>query len=151
MAQRLLSEYGVRRLVLLVLSLCLAAVPATAEEFARGVRTDAGGALHIELARGDVEVVSHDGRELRLEAEAHGVGASGVHFTLRETDPGRFVLESSAEDWLAWLATAPRVRVRVFVPRDVALSVATPGRVVARDAGVETALPARLDVAASAP
>jgi hypothetical protein len=135
----------------LALALWLTAAAAQAGDFARSVQADAGTALHIELERGDLEVLTHAGRELRLEGEASGVGASAIHFALRDAGDGRLVFESRSESWLAWLASGPRVRVRALVPHDVALSVATPGRVVASEAGVQTLLPARLDVAANTP
>jgi hypothetical protein len=150
MAQRLLGMEPMRRVVL-ALALWLSAPAAHAADFARSLRPDAGAALHIELERGDVEVVTHAGRELRLEGEARGVGASAVHFALRDAGGGRLVFESRAEGWLAWLSSGPRVRVRALVPRDLALSVATPGRVVASEAGVQAPLPARLDLAARTP
>jgi hypothetical protein len=85
-----------------------------------------GGRLRIALDFGQVDVVPSDADELRIEARAHGVGASGVHFDARAE--GRdVVLTGRAEPWIAWLSSTPRVRVRAFVPAAWAVDLAELG------------------------
>lgn len=98
--------------------------------------------LRIQLHAGNVDVITHDGDRLRLEARARGVGASGIRFIMSHEDGG-IVLRSVVEPWLSWLRTGPRVLVRAFVPRGVRLDVATAGRIVTHHGGVERAFPAR--------
>jgi hypothetical protein len=52
---------------------------------------------------------------VRIEAQARGVGASGVHFDAH-ADGRDVVLTGRAEPWVAFLRSTPRVRVRAFVP-----------------------------------
>ena len=74
-----------------------------------------GGRLRIALDFGQVEVVSVESQEVRIEARSRGVGASGVHFDTRSED-GVLVLTGRAEPWVVWLRSQPRVLVRAFVP-----------------------------------
>ena len=108
---------------------------ARADELERSIAVAPGERLRIELARGDVDVFTHDGAEVRIEARARGLGASGVEFFVTR-EPGEIVLRSRAERWLEWLASGPRVTVRAWVPRHLGLAVETTGHVAARDGGV---------------
>src|SRR5215468_9784924 len=51
-----------------------------ADELLRSFPAAEGGRLRIALDFGQVDVVPVEGQELRIEARARGVGASGVHF-----------------------------------------------------------------------
>jgi len=132
-------------LPLLPLFPLLGPLPAAAEELARSIPVAPGERLRIELARGDVDVFTHEAREIRLEASARGFGASGIAFVV--THEGReIVLRSRAERWLEHLASGPSVAVRAWVPRHLGLAVETAGRVEARDGAVwlrPVAAPAR--------
>jgi hypothetical protein len=122
-------------LLLLALLPLLGPAPAAAEALAQSIPVAPGERLRIELARGDVDVFTHESREIRLEASARGLGASGVAFLV--THEGReIVLRSRAERWLDYLASGPRVRVRAWVPRHLGLAVETTGRVEAHDGAV---------------
>ncbi len=120
---------------LLLLALFAAPGLARADELERSIPVAPGERLRIELARGDVDVFTHDGAEVRIEARARGLGASGVEFFVTR-EPGEIVLRSRAERWLEWLASGPRVTVRAWVPRRLGLAVETTGHVAARDGGV---------------
>jgi len=113
----------------------LAAGSAFADELEQSIAIAPGERLRIELSRGDVDVFTHDAAEVRIEARASGVGASGVGFLLTR-EAGEVVLRSRDERWLEWLASGPSVTVRAWVPRRCGLAVETSGHVAARDGGV---------------
>jgi hypothetical protein len=117
--------------------LALLVVPqlARADGLDRSLAVGPGERLRIELVRGDVDVFTHDEPEVRIEARARGLGASGVEFFVTR-EPGEIVLRSRAERWLEWLDSGPSVRVRAWVPRHLGLAVETSGHVAARDGGV---------------
>lgn len=85
-------------------------------ELAKTFPAPGAGHVRIALDFGRVEVVPSDADVVRLEAEARGVGASGVHFDARSEGGGVVVLTGRAEPWVSWLQSAPRVHVRAFVP-----------------------------------
>jgi hypothetical protein len=91
------------------------ALGSRADELLRSFPAAEGGRLRIALDFGQVDVVPVEGQELRIEARARGVGASGVHFDARHEGPD-VLLAASAEPWVAWLRSQPRVRVQAFVP-----------------------------------
>src|SRR5262245_51363026 len=122
-------------LLLAALSALVAPRLAEADELERSIEVEPGERLRIELARGDVDVFTHDAPEVRIEARARGLGASGVEFFVTRED-GQIVLRSRAERWLEWLASGPSVSVRAWVPRHLGLAVETSGHVAARDGGV---------------
>ncbi len=126
----------------LIPALLLLPLAAGADDLYRSVPAGVHDTLRIELERGDVDVITSETDEVRLEARARGLGASAVHFRLRE-DGRRLVLESRAEKWLHWLGAGPRVSVRVWVPRHLVLDVETTGTIVASDGGVAVLQPAR--------
>jgi hypothetical protein len=120
-----------------LLLLALLAVPglSRADELEQSIAVAPGERLRIELARGDVDVFTHDAPEVRIEARARGLGASGVEFLLTR-EPGEIVLRSRGERWHEWLASGPSVTVRAWVPRRFGLAVQTSGNVAARDGGL---------------
>jgi hypothetical protein len=121
---------------ILLLALSFAAPSlALASELERSIALAPGERLRIELARGDVEVFTHQGGEVRLEARARGLGASAVEFLVTR-EGNEVVLRSRCERWLDWLARGPQVTVRAFVPRHLGLAVSTSGHVAARDGAV---------------
>ena len=124
-------------LVFLLLAPAAAAEPYTREVELKGDQT-----LRVALEAGNIEVITHDGGRLRIEARARGVGASGVRFLLGEDANGALVLGTVREPWLFWLHAGPRVHVRTWVPRWLRLDLRTAGRIVTRDEGVERAFPA---------
>jgi hypothetical protein len=123
------------RLHAIALLMLLGPLPAAAEALAQSIPVAPGERLRIELARGDVDVYTHDAREIRLEASARGLGASGIGFVVTH-EGDEIVLRSRAERWLDHLASGPSVRVRAWVPRHLGLAVETTGRVEARDGAV---------------
>jgi hypothetical protein len=86
-----------------------------ADELQRSFPSSDVGRLRIALEFGQVDVVPVAADEVRIEAQARGVGASGVHFDAR-SEGDEVVLSASAEPWVAWLESQPRVQVRAFVP-----------------------------------
>jgi hypothetical protein len=129
------ATYSVRRrslIVSFVLGVLLAIAlgsSSRAEELLRSFPASEGGRLLIALDFGQVDVVTVEATELRIEARARGVGASGVHFDAR-SDGLDVVLTARAEPWVAWLQSAPRVQVRALVPAtwQVDLAEADPTR-----------------------
>jgi hypothetical protein len=113
--------------MLIALVACLAlATGAGAEGLDQSFPASEGGRLRIALDFGQVDVVTVEAEEVRIEAQARGVGASGVHFDARAE--GRdVVLTGRAEPWVAWLRSTPRVRVRAFVPSAWAVDLAELG------------------------
>jgi hypothetical protein len=109
-------------------ALCVLALAgaAAAQELDRSFPVTPGGRLRIALDFGQVDLVPVQASELRIEATARGVGASGVHFDAR-AEGGDIVLTGRAEPWVAWLRSWPRVRVRAFVPLFLAVDVADAG------------------------
>src|SRR5262245_13451837 len=85
----------------LLLLAVLSAPLARADELERSIAVEPGERLRIELARGDVDVFTHDAAEVRIEARARGLGASGVEFQLTR-EPGEIVLRSRGQRRLEW-------------------------------------------------
>jgi len=114
----------------------VAAAPAAAGEgdgdLVRSLPAASGGTLFVDLDRGRVDVFAHDAPEVRIEARARGIGASSVHFELR-ADGDDLILVGRGEDWLAWMASAPSVRVRAWVPREYGVQVRTEVREIASE------------------
>jgi hypothetical protein len=124
-----------RSALLLLALLLVAPAAARADGLEQSIALAPGERLRIELARGDVDVFTHERGEVRIEARARGLGASGVEFfVVRE--PGCVVLRSRSERWIDWLASGPSVSVRAWVPRHQALAVETSGHVAAHDGAV---------------
>jgi hypothetical protein len=101
------------------------AVTAGAGELDRTFSADQVRTVTIAVELGSVAVRTHDGDQIRLEAVSRGVGASSVHFDAR-AEGRELVLTGAAEPWVAWLATAPGVRVRAWVPRSTAVRIRAP-------------------------
>ncbi len=112
---------------LVAFAACFAlAAGASAEGLEQSFPASEGGRLRIALDFGQVDVVTVEAEEVRIEAQARGVGASGVHFDARAE--GRdVVLTGRAEPWVAWLRSTPRVRVRAFVPTAWVVDLALAG------------------------
>ena len=98
----------------------------SADELARSFPATEGGRLRIALDFGHVEVVPADVEEVRIEARAFGVGASGVHFDAH-AEGLDVVLTGRAEPWVAMLQSAPSVQVRALVPAAWATDLAEHG------------------------
>lgn len=110
-----------------VLGMLLAvALGSRADELERSFPAQEGGRLRIALDFGQVDVVPVAAEEVRLEAQARGVGASGVHFDAH-TEGRDVVLTGRAEPWVAWLQSMPRIRVRAFVPASWAVDLSEVG------------------------
>jgi hypothetical protein len=115
--------------------------PAMAEErFERSLEVAPGGRLIVQLERGSIQLDSHPSPGT-LRVEARGFGATNVDFSL-ERRGGDVVLRSINAEWLRWLTLQPRVVVRAWVPRSLAVALETrDGGVVAR--GIAGRLSAR--------
>jgi DUF4097 and DUF4098 domain-containing protein YvlB len=85
-----------------------------------------GGTLFVRTVRGTVDVRSHDGAEVRVEAEARGRRAEQVRFVLDQSgNDVRF--EVRVEGWLTGLFGSLDVRVRLWVPRRYSLVLRASG------------------------
>ena len=114
------------RLAILVLLFGpLASVPGCEKDFEERVAAAPGGRLEVNLDLGQglrpdpgsLEVMSREADEVRVVAEASGWGASGVR--LRVVADGETIrIDGGVSGALSWLFGGPRVRVRVWVPRD---------------------------------
>jgi hypothetical protein len=114
-------------------AILLLAAAAPAEDLIRSLPARPGGALHVVLALGSVEIRDAASPEVRVEARARGIGASAVHFATVQRG-GDLVLTGSAEPWLDLLRSGPGVRVRIWVPRDLSVEVhASPGPIEVDD------------------
>jgi hypothetical protein len=115
-----------RTLTLAIALFAIASSPAAAGELFQSFPAGPNGTLVVSLDRGEVEVVAHDEREVRIEAVSRGLGAGGVHFEAA-ADGKQVRLTGSDESWLHWIAPGPSVSVRIHVPPDFAVRVATNG------------------------
>jgi DUF4097 and DUF4098 domain-containing protein YvlB len=85
-----------------------------------------GGTLYVKSSRGALDVRSHDGDEVRIEAEARGRRADRVTFLLDTAgDDVRF--EVRTEGWLFGMFGGTDVRARLWVPRRYSLALRTSG------------------------
>ena len=85
-----------------------------------------GGTLFVRTSRGTVDVRSHDGDEVRVEAEARGRRADQVRFVLDQSgNDVRF--EVRVEGWLTGLFGSLDVRARLWVPRRYSLVLRASG------------------------
>ncbi len=85
-----------------------------------------GGTLFVRTVRGSVDVRSHDGDEVRVEAEARGRRAQQVRFALEQSgNDVRF--EVRVEGWLTGVFGSLDVRVRLWVPRHYSLVLRASG------------------------
>lgn len=85
-----------------------------------------GGTLYVRTVRGSVDVRSHDGDEVRVEAEARGRRAEQVRFVLEQSgDDVHF--EVRIEGWLTGLFGSLDVRARLWVPRQYSLVLRASG------------------------
>ena len=109
------------------IALALAA-PAWGGELDRSFAAAEAGRLVIALDFGSVSVRVHDQATVRIAAVSRGVGASSVHFDAR-AEGGDVFFRGAAEPWVAWLHTAPGVRVEVWVPPGYRVELAEPGEV----------------------
>jgi hypothetical protein len=85
-----------------------------------------GGTLFVRSSRGSIDVRSHDGDEVRVEAEARGRRAERVIFTLDTAgDDVRFAVRT--EGWLLGVFGGLDVRARLWVPRRFSVAVRASG------------------------
>jgi DUF4097 and DUF4098 domain-containing protein YvlB len=85
-----------------------------------------GGTLFVRTERGTVDVRSHDGDEVRVEAEARGRRADQVRFVLDQSgNDVRF--EARVHGWLTGVFGSLDVRVRLWVPRRYSLVLRSSG------------------------
>jgi hypothetical protein len=107
----------------------LLAAPARAD-FTEAMAVLPGGTLEIDVDLGaglrpdpgELLVSSHDRDEVRVEAEASGWGAWSIRFDL-SGDEQRTRFVASVGGSFSWMFGGPRLRVRVFVPREYSLDV----------------------------
>ena len=102
--------------------------PAAGGELDQTFPAAASGTLTIALDLGSIDIRHHASDEIRIEATAHGVGASSIHFAAR-VEGDDVVFEGLAEPWVEWLRSAPSVRVRASVPTGYRVHVVPRDRV----------------------
>jgi putative adhesin len=90
------------------------------------VPVKSGGTLFVRAARGNVDVRTHDGEEVRVEAEARGRRPERVIFVLEVAgDDVRFQVRT--EGWLAGIFGGLEVRVRIWVPKRYSVALRSSG------------------------
>jgi hypothetical protein len=128
--------------LLLLLALLALAVPAGAEDLTQTVPVSRPGRLRIQLDRGSVDVMTHAEASVFVQAEAHGLGASGVAFeAVREGDD--VVLRARTEDWVDWLSAGPLLAVQVSIPPFFEVVNESEHALVTRRESVELSYPTR--------
>jgi len=85
-----------------------------------------GGTLFVRSSKGTVDVRSHDGDEVRVEAEARGRRPERVIFVL-DASGNDVRFEVRTEGWLLGMFGGLDVRVRLWVPRRYSLGLRTSG------------------------
>ena len=130
--------------------------PAAAVGFEEAVPVEPGGSLAIDVDLGEglrpdpgfLELASHDSDEIRVVGDADGWASWRVRFALDAGGP-TIRLDVRVEGATSWMFGGPRVRVRVWVPRDFSVDIRSDSgpvriqdiggrvRARARDAGVE--------------
>ncbi len=109
-----------------VIALLAVASTGAADDFRRHVPFEPGGTLEIELARGAIEVDSHDEPELWIDVETWGWGARAFEFDLEQH--GRTArLVGRAGGWGQLVFGPGGVRVKVRVPERCSLELDTGG------------------------
>jgi hypothetical protein len=93
-----------------------------AEDLSQRLPAQAGGGLFVELPVGSVELHQTTAPEVRVEAQARGLGASAVHFATA-TRGSRVFVTGAVEPWLWLLSSGPGVRLRIWVPRDFPVEI----------------------------
>jgi hypothetical protein len=119
---------------------CLLGTPARAEGLSQTLPAAGPGRLIIQLDRGSVDVVTHSDPNVQIRADAHGLGASSVHFEIVR-DGNDVVLRARSEAWLEWLSTGPRLSVQVWVPAEFEVVCANENTLVTRRDAVELSYP----------
>jgi len=130
--------------------------PAAAVGFEEAVPVEPGGSLAIDVDLGEglrpdpgfLELASHDADEVRVVGDADGWASWRVRFALDAGGP-TLRLDVRVEGATSWMFGGPRVRVRVWVPRDFSVDIRSDSgpvriqdiggavRARTRDAGVE--------------
>ncbi len=130
--------------------------PVTALAFEEAVPVEPGGSLSVDVHLGEglrpdpgfLELSSHDADEVRVVGDADGWASWGVRFTLEPGGPAAR-LDVRVEGATSWMFGGPRVRVRVWVPREFSVDIRSDSgplriqdiagsvRARVRDAGVE--------------
>lgn len=112
------------------LALAVLLVAPALADYAESMAVTPGGGLEIDIDLGaglrpdpgELLVSSHDRDEVRIEAEASGWGAWSIRFDLSgDADRSRFV--ASVGGSFSWMFGGPRLRVRVWVPREFSVDV----------------------------
>lgn len=111
--------------MLMAVLLGLVSGAAGAKDFDERIEVEPGGRLRAELEGGSVEVESHGDDEVRVEAQASGLGVRGAGFELsRRGDEVH--LKTNIGGVLGWLGSQ-RVRVRIRVPEEFSLDIRSGG------------------------
>jgi hypothetical protein len=127
-----------------------------AAAFEEAIPVVPGGTLAVDVDLGEglrpdpgfIALTTHDADEIRVVGDVDGWGSWAVAFTLDDSAPAAR-LDVRVEGATSWMFGGPRVRVRVWVPREFSVDIrSTSGpvriqdiegrvRARARDAGIE--------------
>jgi len=130
--------------------------PAAAMAFEEAIPVEPGGSLTVDVDLGEglrpdpgfLELAAHDADEVRVLADADGWASWAVKCRLDEGEPA-VRLDVRVEGATSWMFGGPRVRVRVWVPREFSVDIRSNSgpiriqdlggsvRARTRDAGVE--------------
>ncbi len=130
--------------------------PAATGAFEEAIPVEPGGKLAVDVDLGEglrpdpgfLELASHDADQVRVVADADGWASWGVSYTLDASGPA-VRLGVRVEGATSWMFGGPRVRVRVWVPREFSVDIRSNSgpvriqdiggsvRARTRDAGVE--------------
>jgi hypothetical protein len=130
--------------------------PAATGAFEEAIPVEPGGSLTVDVDLGEglrpdpgfLEIASHDADEIRVVADADGWASWSVSYTLDDGSAAAR-LDVRVEGATSWMFGGPRVRVRVWVPREFSLDIRSNSgpvriqdiggsvRARTRDAGVE--------------
>lgn len=99
---------------------------ANAEDLSERVPVRPGGMLHVDLDGGAIEIESHDGDDVRVDAHATGSARRSVRFDLK-SDGVDVRIDGDLGGFLSHLLGGPRIRVRVRVPTRYSVDARTKG------------------------
>jgi hypothetical protein len=104
--------------------------PTATGAFEEAIPVEPGGSLTVDVDLGEglrpdpgfLELASHDMDEIRIVGDVDGWASWGVKFTLDTAGPA-VRLDVRVEGATSWMFGGPRVRVRVWVPREFSLDI----------------------------
>jgi hypothetical protein len=121
----------------------LGAGTASAGDLTQTIAVSGPGRLVLDLDRGNVDVLTHDQSSVHVQARAHGLGASSVHFTLEQSGKD-VVLHAKTDEWVEYLNAGPRIQIDIWAPASLEIVCASERALVTRRDAVEVSYPTRV-------